>query len=536
MPLDIHHQKVIQKKLASYLRLVHPTIKRRELADKIEQEGGEAGGFCFGLSTIHSAMRITGQLPWWESVLNAIYSWSGEKTELYKEFSPTGNPAHNTTLEHLCEKVLSYMLFHQTDLAVQQMLSAPEATPLYSQLNILDPQTGCFEILHPTTNEVLKVRANHRLPGMFSPEDLTGILQELIPIFKKWQPIIILSSAWHAINIAYDSSSNQWAIYDPHYATPTTLTFSSSDEAVQEIKKCLGSLELEINIAFLQDVKLRIWPEHYETYIRRDITRILGEIFFESKILSNIPLILHLMTLAESDSTIRDHLVKWCMKTENVIIPWLMLQYPKIVESLLQLAQQNQDIRLQLMSKLSLIPPNLQEFRHSAELLADLILQNPEQQYDLMSSPSTESLVTSILQKLEPQSRGTSKMLLPLTSRLIILERKYCPIANIADWEKILSSPLKENTNFLATMLTQRPETTKGLCELAKMDSEFRSSFTEAFQQAESSLRPGDIKYIRTQLQPKRNPLRRLLDKLPFSDPVDEDSSTKSRMSAPLRD
>ncbi len=209
----------------------------------------EEGGFCHGLSVCRAAMRLTGQLAWWEAVIDLISTWDGTFESLQKEVTlPNAN--NPVVLHDIFERFIHAIVFNQ----------ASHISML--QRNLLLPG-GPFVILD-NSNQKFEIKYNYKIGGHFSSQNLIEILEPKTVKHAIQKNICLVHNPIHACELSYEN--DQWYFFDPRYENGRAQSFSSLKECVDEMIRRLGD-DIYIELACIENIENTPFTI-YEEYLK----------------------------------------------------------------------------------------------------------------------------------------------------------------------------------------------------------------------------------------------------------------------------
>jgi ankyrin repeat protein len=202
-------------------------------------------GYCFGHSVFFSAMRITGNLAWHKAGKAHISAWDGQASSRYKQLLlPGAKDNKPISLYTLLERFTHYIVFNFGD-----MRCYPHLT-LYQRTFLLPG--GPFELLLPN-GDIACIKANYRIAGHFSPDDLIKSLQDDITREAIRDNMCLAHIDHHTIALGF--LDGNWTLTDPNDENGDSISSPYLEDIVDIMLRELGD-EIAIELACFHELKI----------------------------------------------------------------------------------------------------------------------------------------------------------------------------------------------------------------------------------------------------------------------------------------
>ncbi len=231
-------QFIIKEKLTLYLKLLN-----NPEAERIIQIASP--GICFGYSICYRAMRVAGKLPWWQSLLEAIAKWDGQKSTLQQEVELPQQVGKSLTLASLMERACHYLFFNH---ALNSLF--PYLTSLSQPKHL--KAAGNFEML--IDDWVISVKHFEAWAGNLAFDQNGQYLAGLLEIIKNVSEdsIFLANNKKHTCTFWFDHFEKKWCFFDSNYLDGKPKSFINSFDLGFEMKTILGE-NISLWFALLTD-------------------------------------------------------------------------------------------------------------------------------------------------------------------------------------------------------------------------------------------------------------------------------------------
>ncbi|STX52083.1 Uncharacterised protein [Legionella busanensis] len=216
-----------------------------------------SGGKCFALSVADGAFSATGYGNWWKAILAQVATWTPknfaalDQTIDLQHLLPANHkaPVRILTLENLFELVLNAVITEQAQVKVAIEFFLPAEI---RQVHYFEPDKKLFELM--INGELLQAQSRDIIGGFFTTPKLAILLQGQQKQLSG--NICLIHAENHVINVQYDG---KWLIYDSNYSHESietmTKSFDTAEECVEEIKLCLKSEAVALELASFRATK-----------------------------------------------------------------------------------------------------------------------------------------------------------------------------------------------------------------------------------------------------------------------------------------